>query len=241
MAHIEGRDMLKVKPSADPEIVEEGVNVGHISEDIDFKFIRIQEGPIELPAFSWAALEVAPGEIGEFICTGDHVCREYYNNTAAFKSTKIMDGQNRVWHRTGDLAYIDAKKDLWIVGRTNNAIERAGKYFFPVRAEVLLKRLAFTYRCAFLGIKDALLGEATYAVVELNAAIDKSTFDFAAAKKEIHRVFEKNKIPVDHIRFVPAVPMDPRHHSKVEYKVLRDQLQQPGAGIEGGDIEDDIE
>ncbi len=232
MAHIEGRDMLKEKSNIDPEIIEEGVNVGHISEDIDFKFIRIEDGPIELKGSSWSQIEVGPGEVGEFICTGDHVCRDYYNNTDAFKTTKIMDAQNRVWHRTGDLAYIDAKKDLWIVGRTNNAIERGGKYFFPVRAEVLLKRMAFTYRCAFLGVKDAQLGEATYAVVELKAELDKHSFDFAAAKKEISRLFAKNKIPVDQIKFVHSIPMDPRHHSKVEYKTLRDQLKDPGVMIE---------
>lgn len=231
MAHIEGRDMLKENPSADPEIIEEGVNVGHISEDIDYKFIRIKDGPVELKGASWSQVEVGPGEVGEFICTGDHVCRDYYNNPDAFKTTKIMDDQNRVWHRTGDLAYIDSKKDLWIVGRTNNAIERAGKYYFPVRAEVLLKRMSFAYRCAFLGMDDKALGQATYACVELKADIDKASFDFESAKKEINRVFAKNKIPVDQIKFVKAVPMDPRHHSKVEYKVLRDQLKDPGAII----------
>lgn len=232
MAHIEGRDMLKESMISDSEIIEEGVNVGHISEDIDFKFIRIKDGPIELPKTnSWSQIEVPQGEVGEFICTGDHVCREYYNNPEAFKTTKILDDQERVWHRTGDLAYIDAEKNLWIVGRVNNAIERAGKYYFPVRAEVLLKRMEFTYRCSFLGIEHKDLGQATYAIVELNAEIDKATFDFAKAKKEIQRVFEKNKIPVDEIKFVNKVPMDPRHHSKVEYKLLREQLKEPGVVI----------
>lgn len=231
MAHIEGRDMLREKASLDPEIVEEGVNVGQISEDIDFKFIRIQDSPVELTNGSWDDVEVPVGHVGEFICTGDHVCREYYNNPQAFKTTKVMDAQNRVWHRTGDLAYIDSDRNLWIVGRTNNAIERAGEYLFPVRAEVLLKRLAFTYRCAFLGIEDNQLGEATYAVIELKAEIDAKNFDFESARNEILRVFVKNKIPVDQIRFVHKVPMDPRHHSKVEYKLLRDQLRDPGVVI----------
>lgn len=231
MAHIEGRDMLKESTATDPEIIEEGVNVGHISEDIDYRFIRIKDGPIELTESPWSEIEVASGEVGEFLCTGDHVCRDYYNNPEAFKSTKILDEKNRVWHRTGDLAYIDTEKNLWIVGRVNNAIERAGKYYFPVRAEVLLKRLDFTYRCAFLGMPDYTLGQATYAVIELKADIDKDTFDFASAKKEIQRVFAKNKIPVDEIKFVTKVPMDPRHHSKVEYKVLRDQLKEPGVVI----------
>ncbi len=231
MAHIEGRDMLKETKQTDPEIIEEGVNVGHISEDVDFKFIIRKDGPIELTNGSWAGVEVANGEVGEFICTGDHVCREYYNNEAAFKTTKIMDAQNRVWHRTGDLAYIDGDKNLWIVGRVNNAIQRAGKYYFPVTAEVLLKRMPFAYRCAFLGMADEKLGEATYAAIELKADIDKASFDFEAARKEVQRVFGKNGIPLDKILFVDKVPMDPRHHSKVEYKVLRDQLSQPGVVI----------
>ncbi len=228
MAHIEGREMLKEPSDVDPEIVEEGVNVGHISEDIDFKFIRIKDGSVELSAQGWAGWEVRPGEVGEFICTGDHVCRDYYNNPEAFHSTKIAGDDKRVWHRTGDLAYMDAQKNLWIVGRVNNAIERQGKYFFPVRAEVLLKRFPFTGRAAFLGLESPQGGQLTCAAVELKADIDQKQFDFATAKKEIQRVFEKNKIPLDQIHFVKSIPMDPRHHSKVEYKVLRDQLKDPG-------------
>lgn len=231
MAHIEGRDMLKESLIQDPEIIEEGVNVGHISDDIDFKFIRMKDGPIVLDQDMWKSVEVGTGEVGEFICTGDHVCREYYNNPEAFTSTKILDEQGRVWHRTGDLAYIDPEKNLWIVGRVNNAIERAGKYFFPVRAEVLLKRFDFTFRCAFLGMDDAQLGQATHAAIELKSDIDVQSFDFAGAKKQVQRIFEKNKIPVDHIQFVNKIPMDPRHHSKVEYKVLKAQLQEPGVVI----------
>jgi acyl-coenzyme A synthetase/AMP-(fatty) acid ligase len=87
--------------------------------------------------------------------------------------------------------------------------------------------LDFVYRCAFLGVPDAKLGQATYAVVELKAETDIKTFDFEAARKEIQRVFKKNNIPVDQIKFVNKVPMDPRHHSKVEYKVLREQLNNP--------------
>ena len=46
MAHIEGKEMLKLEQNPDPEIVEEGVNVGHISEDLQYKFIRIMHGAV---------------------------------------------------------------------------------------------------------------------------------------------------------------------------------------------------
>jgi acyl-CoA synthetase (AMP-forming)/AMP-acid ligase II len=235
MAHIEGREMLATETSQDPEIIEEGVNVGHISEDLAYKFVKVVNGPIKLEDLSirsaspWASVEVQTGQVGEFICTGDHVCRDYYNNPSAFLGAKILGEDGRVWHRTGDLAYLDKNKNLWIVGRTNNAIQRKGEYFFPVRAEVLLKRLPFTGRCAFLGLASES-DQTTAAVIELQGEIAKQNkitldFDFKTATLEIQRLFRKNKIPLDSVYFVAEVPMDPRHHSKVEYANLRNQLQ----------------
>lgn len=228
MAHIEGRDMLKEKRNADAEIVEEGVNVGHISEDVDYKFIKLVDGPITLGPKGWAEIEVPVGEVGEFICTGDHVCKEYYNNPDAFLATKIKGPDGNVFHRTGDLGYLDQDKNLWLVGRVNNAIVRDGKYYFPVKSEVIMKRLSFTYRCAFFGLPDEKLGQKTCVAIELPAGTDLSAFKFSDAKTEVKRIFAKNKTPLDEVYFVKSVPMDPRHHSKVEYAVLKKKLSEPG-------------
>ncbi len=231
MAHIEGRDMLKEKRHADAEIVEEGVNVGHISEDVDYKFIKLVDGPITLGSQGWSEIEVPVGEVGEFICTGDHVCKEYYNNPDAFLATKIKGPDGNVFHRTGDLGYLDQEKNLWLVGRVNNAIVREGKYYFPVKSEVIVKRLSFTYRCAFFGLPDAKLGQKTCVAIELPAGTDIQSFKFSDAKTEVKRIFAKNKTPLDDVYFVKSVPMDPRHHSKVEYAVLKKSLSEPGVII----------
>lgn len=231
MAHIEGRDMLRERTHSDPEVVEEGVNVGHISEDVAYKFVKLVDGPIELGKTGWAGIEVPVGEVGEFICTGDHVCKEYYNNPDAFRATKIRGPDGAVYHRTGDLGYLDQEKNLWLVGRVNNAIVRDGRYYFPVKSEVILKRLSFTYRCGFFGLPDPKLGQKTCVAIELTGATDKKSFNFDEAKVEIRRVFAKNNTPLDEIYFVTAVPMDPRHHSKVEYAALKKSLSEPGVVI----------
>lgn len=67
-------------------------------------------------------------------------------------------------------------------------------------------------------------------MIELQGEIAKQNritldFDFKTATLEIQRLFRKNKIPLDSVYFVAEVPMDPRHHSKVEYANLRNQLQ----------------
>ena len=220
MAHIEAEDMLAGGASEDKEVIEEGVNVGHISSDLRYKFIHIVRGDIKLSAEGWDHLEVGAGEIGEFIVTGDHVCRDYYNNVEAFLSTKIVDNDGAVWHRTGDLGRLDERGYLWIVGRIHNAIQRDARYYFPVRAEVLLKRLSFVEQGAFLGMPDSTLGECNAVALQLRANMSINLDAIA----EIKRIFAKNSIPVDSIYVVDHIPMDPRHHSKVEYAVLRAQI-----------------
>ncbi len=222
IAHIEARDMLSLPEPNDRESIEEGVNVGHICPELDYKFIRIRQHAIELDTEGWAPLEVSHGEVGELIVSGKHVCRDYYNNPDAFRQTKIVDEQGNVWHRTGDLAQIDTQDRLWIVGRVHNVIERNGRLLFPVRAEILLKRFPFVKQAAFLGLPNTAMGQKTAGIV----VHDPTICDETEARSEIQRVFAKNEIPLDSIFFVDNIPMDPRHHSKVEYEPLRARLQQ---------------
>jgi len=224
MAHIEADEMLAQQTDPDPEIVEEGVNVGHISEDLEYKFIKIVKGPVSLGSGDWSDFEVDSGKVGEFIVTGDHVCREYYNNPGAFKKAKIVGPGGKIWHRTGDLAKKDSDGYLWMVGRIHNAITRSGEYYFPVRAEIILKRLGFVRQGAFLGMDCKSKGQANTVAISLR---DKST-DKNKIVEEIDRLFAKNNTPVDHIFVVDEVPMDPRHHSKVEYAILRESILQNG-------------
>ena len=218
MAHIEAKEMLSLPENPDLEVVEEGVNVGHISEDLEYKFIKIVKDPIEFQPGMWNELEVSKGQVGEFIVTGDHVCRDYYNNTDAFRKAKIKDDHGRIWHRTGDLARIDSEGYLWMVGRIHNVITRGEQYFFPVRAEIILKRFNFVAQAAFLAMPDKILVEANALAIQLK---DSSAGLSESQKNEIIRLFTKNSIPIDYLYIVDSIPMDPRHHSKVEYEILR--------------------
>lgn len=222
IAHIEAKEMLAQMAGE----TTEGVNVGRISADLQYKFIRISKDPVEFPAAGWAALEVPAGEVGELVVCGDHVCRDYYNNPEAFRRAKIVDDQRRVWHRTGDLARLDAHSSLWLVGRVHNAILRDGRYCFPVQAEVVLKTFPFVRQGAYLGLPDVRRGERTAAVVALDPA---GGVDAAAALAKIGPVFAAQSLALDSFFVVDRIPMDPRHHSKVEYALLREQLDAANA------------
>ena len=225
IAHITADELLD--PADDPTQDDAGVNVGHVVDDLDYKFVRIHHGNIDLRDGGWANWEVDDGEIGEIVVAGDHVCKSYYNNAEATRKTKIVDADGTVWHRTGDLGRQDRQGCVWLVGRVHNAIRRGDEWVFPVQAEVALKQLEFTDRAAFLGIPDDELGERSCAAVTLHPDAPAHR----ECKRRIYTALQIRDIPVDQVVIVDDIPMDPRHNSKVEYDKLRDQILQLTTGM----------
>lgn len=220
IAHIEAKEMLR------DEATREGVNVGRISEDLEYKFIKIWRKNVELTAQGWQEWEAENEKPGELVVSGAHVCENYYNNIEAFKSTKIKEPNGKIWHRTGDVGVLDEQGRLWLVGRVHNTIVRVNEYLFPVHAEILLKRLDFVRQAAFLGIEDSRLGEKTCAAFSIKEGFTPENIEnYALAVKSL---FSENKIPVDEVKLVSEIPMDLRHHSKVEYSKLREMLTKNG-------------
>lgn len=216
IAHIEVEELLRGTSR------EEGVNVGKISPELEYKFIKIVKGNVELDSQGWQAIEQKKGLPGELLVSGAHVCPGYYRNQEAMKAVKITGPEGRLWHRTGDVGFLDQNDDLWIVGRVHNAICRTGEYLFPIKAELLLKQLDFVKQAAFLGRPDQILKEKTCVVISLK---DRSTTQSEIAYREkILNLMKEHRIPVDEIIFREEIPMDPRHHSKVEYTKLREML-----------------
>lgn len=228
ISHIEARDIIRHRSvsQGDRELVDQGVNVGKIDEGLMYRFIRISRDPVFITEKGdWDDLIMENGEVGELIVAGKHVCDGYYNNPQAFNAAKIRDENGVIWHRTGDLARMDEAGNIWLVGRVHNAIRRDNTYIFPVQAEIIMKKLDFVMRCAYLGMPDEMLGEKVYAVME---PVDHPWLDdeskIRKMSAEIRRLFAKNRVIFDKIVFIKDIPMDSRHNSKVEYHVLRDRI-----------------
>ena len=212
ISHITAQEMLAVKTAA-----SNGVNVGRVHVALRSKFIRLIRGPVTFS--SWEALEVPPGEPGEFVVSGPHVCESYFNDDEAFARAKIRDQDGTVWHRTGDVGSLDADGNLWLVGRVHNAILRDREALFPIQAEILLKRLPGVVRAAYVGLPDRERGEiAACAILLEDESRTKETV------KELSSAFKDKHLPVDAVYVLSEFPLDPRHHSKVEYEALREKI-----------------
>ena len=219
IAYIESKEMLSIKLPERTNATKVGVNVGKIDKTLRYKFIDVEIGNITQPV-KIQDIEVGKGEIGELIVAGEHVCEWYYRNKEAFARTKIEDASGTIWHRTGDLARIDARGYLWIVGRKHNVIKRGGEYFFPVRPEILLKDISNVTNAAYLDFENN--GARQIAAVVTLKKSDKNNQQ--ECRSEISEIFKREKLPLDAVIFMEDIPMDVRHHSKVNYDALRQKL-----------------
>lgn len=224
IAYIESKKMLSVKSQKQTNATKVGVNVGKIDKALRYKFIEIEAGDIR-QTIDIQKIEVDQGEIGELVVAGEHVCQGYYKNREAFLRTKIKDKSGTIWHRTGDLARIDRNGYLWIVGRRHNVIRRDDEYFFPVRPEIILKDLPHVANAAYLDFKRKHK-QKIVAVVTLKSKDWKIK---ERCRKDINKIFKREKLPLDEVIFMEEIPMDVRHHSKVDYSFLRQKLYEISA------------
>ncbi len=223
ICYITGSQMMSILE--DPrEAARQGVCVGRFAEGLHARLVRITRGPIERGDDGWKSWDVAAGEPGEVLVAGEHVCRDYYRNPEAVARNKIIDG-DLVWHRTGDVGYQDEEGRLWLVGRVHNAIGREGKWFFPVEAEQVMKRLDFVKQPCFVGVPDDALGERTACVFSAEGGGGDAPVKAPAEQESaVRAALEKKGFVIDEVWVHPKIPMDPRHHSKVDYDQVRRSL-----------------
>ena len=179
---------------------------------IDLKIMRPVEGPVELGPQGWAAWEQPQGQSGEVVVAGAHVNRSYLNDPEAVRQAKISDG-DKVWHRTGDAAWLDAEGRLWLMGRVNERVERGGATYWPQQVEARLRRVAGVRFSAYLSWGPATQRRAAL-VVEADAVSGLAERLRAAAEA-----------PVDDLLILPQVARDPRHASKADFQALKQRLE----------------
>ncbi len=106
--------------------------------------------------------ECAPGEVGELLIRGPHVCAGYWNNPEA-TAQAFRDG----WLHTGDLAKRDAEGYYYIVGRIKDMFISGGENVYPAEIESVLHSHPAVAEAAVIGVPDPKWGEVGRAIVAL--------------------------------------------------------------------------
>jgi acyl-CoA synthetase (AMP-forming)/AMP-acid ligase II len=128
-----------------------GVCVGRKFDSIDWRIIRITDGPIGTIEKSE---ELPIGEIGELIVRGSQVSQTYATRSEVNAAAKIADPQSAFdfWHRTGDVGYLDAQCRFWYCGRKSQRVVTAEGPLFTECVEAVVNLETDVERSALVGI-----------------------------------------------------------------------------------------
>jgi olefin beta-lactone synthetase len=195
-----------------------GTCIGRKFSLIEWKVIGMVDGRI---AELSDAVELPKGQIGELIVSGPVVTREYVTRTEANSLGKIIDG-TRVWHRMGDVGYLDEQGRFWFCGRMAHRVQTAGGPMFTIPCEAIFNQHPAIYRSALVGIGPA--GRQRPAIVA-EPWPDKMPRNRSGRKQllsELEGLALGSALTRDIHDFLlhPAMPVDIRHNAKI----FREQL-----------------
>ena len=144
----------------------------------------------------------------EILVTGDHVNKGYYQDNASTSEHKIQH-EGRIWHRTGDAGFLDEHGRIWLLGRIGTNIGEQ----WPMPLEAQAESLDFVQKAALVEWNGRAL-----LVLELR----NKPKDW---KDNIETIC-KNYTTVE------AIPVDPRHNSKIDRKQLMTLLSKKRPGFD---------
>lgn len=191
-----------------------GVCVGTRFDTIRWKVIAIEDGPLETLADTQA---VPPRKIGELMVSGPVVTRQYVVRADQNSLHKVTDGET-IWHRMGDVGYLDDQDRFWFCGRKGHRVVQGKKTWFTIPCEAVFNAHPAIYRSALIGLGQP---GAQTPVVLVEPHADARPATAADAERliaELKNLALRNPLTqrIEDIRIYPRrLPVDIRHNSKI--------------------------
>jgi acyl-coenzyme A synthetase/AMP-(fatty) acid ligase len=207
--------MTEALPVSDISLVERraigngsGVCVGHSVSNAHILIASIdQTEPVEKQHI---------GDTGEVLVRAPWVSSGYdrlWLTEQRARPVVTTDGQEHVWHRTGDVGHVDVDGNLWIEGRVVHLIHGTSGIISPVPLEIAVEALPNVRRAAAVSVGPIGIQQVVIVVegkgdgpadAELSSAVRA-----AVAPQLIAAVYTTKQLPVDI-----------RHNSKIDRTAL---------------------
>ncbi len=155
-----------------------------------------------------------PGEVGKILVSGPTVFSGYDGDPQATRAA-LQGG----WLHTGDLGYLDAEGDLWVVNRRSDLIVTGGENVYPAEVEAVLRQHPAVAEACVVGLDDAEWGQRVAAAVVLKPHADvtpQMLEDFCRQRLAGYKVPRR-------IRILPDLPRTAS--GKVQRPLVRERLQ----------------
>ncbi len=158
------------------------------------------------------------GGEGEIWVKGPHVLKAYVDQPEATRLSKIISKDGHVWHRTGDVGFMDHHHRLWMVGRYWDRLQWQDQVVWPFVVEKQIDLLDGVRRSALVAV-----GADWVLALECQNGIPDSVRDVLIAMQ----------LPVPVILVAMTIPVDGRHQSKIDRESLKQILSKKRAGNDG--------
>ncbi|WP_313431828.1 class I adenylate-forming enzyme family protein [Siminovitchia terrae] len=143
---------------------------------------------VELKIVDENRAECPVGKVGELACRGPGVTKGYDNMPEETATAIDHEG----WFYSGDLAAMDEKGYVRIVGRKKEMIIKGGFNIYPREIEESLHKHPDIVDAAVIGLPDDIYGEVTCACVVAKEGVD---LEQESLQEYIQERFVKYKVP----------------------------------------------
>ncbi len=194
-----------------------GICVGRPINALPLAIIAVSDEPIRC----WSPELLLPqGEIGEIAVKGGLVSRQYFENPQADALAKIPDG-TEVWHRMGDLGWMDRKGRVWFCGRKSHRVITPDGTLYTIPCESIFNRHPAVARSALVGIGPPPR-QVPVICIELEAGQPRR--NRRKIKAELLELGQAHAITaaIRVVLFHPSFPVDIRHNAKIFREQLAD-------------------
>jgi len=189
---------------------EQGTPVGRAIDGVALRVVQPLTGQ---PVLS--LVDCPERVIGEIVVSGDTVSREYLRRPEATATSKIHDG-DRVWHRMGDMGYLDAAGHLYFCGRKAHMVSTPDRTFHSVPVENVFNRHPQVRRSALIEVA----GGPALAIEPASWPLTPQARQTLAAELRAVGVGDPVTAAIQRFYFHQSFPVDARHNAKI----FRDRL-----------------
>lgn len=187
-----------------------GICVGKPAAEVSLEIIAIEDEAIE----TLAGVRLLPvGEIGEILVKSPAVTNAYFNREEATRLAKVEDGNGGIYHRMGDLGYLDDKGRVWFCGRKAHRVRTGNGVMFTLPCEGVFNAHPDVFRTALVGVGRPG-NQRPVLCVELEKSSSVSTSAMEATLRAIGARF-KHTQAIDTFLFHDDFPVDIRHNAKI--------------------------
>jgi acyl-CoA synthetase (AMP-forming)/AMP-acid ligase II len=180
-----------------------GVCIGHAVPNAAIKIINISDIPETVLS------EIPAGTPGEIIVHGPMVTPSYFEMPEETRKAKISF-EGKLWHRMGDIGYIDQEKRLWFLGRKAHRVPVKEQTLWPIEIEAIFNQHAEVKRSALVQFHGT-----PGLVIERRDGNMKMSPRFFSELLELGRSHERAQLIRD-FWLSSAFPVDIRHNIKID-------------------------